>query len=201
MLETKSIDLTLAPNPHGAVFDLSDAKDPRWAGVIVLAPHARLDLTPDARKDFYILQGTLTESAASHQTGTYLSRNAQIDLKAGPAGAMLFVYCDNSALAGSNETVAPADLEWHQGGAEGMQVAPLSRTNHRLTLVSWAPGDRIGLHAHPRGEEVFVLKGELQDHRGRYPAGTWQRLYPGTNHAPFAEVATLILLRNGHLNT
>jgi anti-sigma factor ChrR (cupin superfamily) len=62
-----------------------------------------------------------------------------------------------------------------------------------------APGTRAHMHHHPRGEEIDVLEGELQDQRGRYPAGSWQRLHADPGHAPFADVDTLILLRNGHL--
>jgi anti-sigma factor ChrR (cupin superfamily) len=54
-------------------------------------------------------------------------------------------------------------------------------------------------HQHPRGEEIFVLKGTLCDKYGRYAAATWQRFPPGTGHAPFAETETLIHLRNGYL--
>jgi hypothetical protein len=46
---------------------------------------------------------------------------------------------------------------------------------------------------------MFVLSGELSDADERYPSGTWMRLHPGSAHAPFARVPTVILLRHGHL--
>ena len=88
---------------------------------------------------------------------------------------------------------------WQQGGVRGMRIAPLIDDYYRLMLVSWSPNTNVPYHDHPRGEEIFVLKGELQDQRGRYPAGTWQRLHPGTGHSPHVTADTLILLRNGHL--
>ena len=80
-----------------------------------------------------------------------------------------------------------------------MQVASLIGPDHELMLVVWSRGTHMRFHRHPQGEEIFVLQGELRDQHGCYPAGTWQRLHPGTGHAPYSETDTLILLRNGHL--
>ncbi len=201
MIQLKSVNLTQLPERESTILHLSDAADLRWAGMISLPPNTALPFDAGTRNEFYVLGGSLTEKGSAHASGTFLSRDNAADLHAGPQGAALFSYRHRLAPNGINETVASGDRNWTQGGAGGMQVAQLSLVHHRLMLVSWRPGTRIGPHAHPWGEEIFVLAGELCDQYGRYPAGTWQRLHPGAIHAPYAEVDTTILLRNGHLRT
>ncbi len=199
MVEIKTCDLEQTASAAPVVVHLSDMDDVRWAGVIFLPPRTRLPLETGVSHDIYVLKGDLAEETLRHRIGTFLSRSAEAHLIAGPDGAALFVYRDRVTTTSPNDTVAGDDRKWVQGGADGMRVARLSETHRRLMLVSWMPGTRVRGHAHPRGEEIFVLKGELCDQRGRYPAGTWQRLHPAAIHAPHAEVDTLILLRNGHL--
>ena len=200
MIETKSIDLARPVNQAGEVISFTDAGDIRWAGIVDLPAHGHLPLDPSGRNDLYILQGELIENAGLiHATGTFLRRSMGTSLIAGPQGARLFKYQDSSAPSNDHATATPSQLDWCEGGAVGMKIASLINANQRLMLVSWIPGTQMRFHHHPRGEEIFVLTGELQDQRGRYPAGTWQRLYPETGHSPYSETHTLILLRNGHL--
>jgi anti-sigma factor ChrR (cupin superfamily) len=199
MVETNSCQLEQAASATPIVANLSDADDARWAGVVFLPPRTRLPLETGARHDIYVLKGVLAEKTRRHRIGAFLSRADDAQLTAGSDGAALFVYRGGVMPASQDLTVALDDRVWFQGGVDGMHVARLYEAPHRLTLVSWTPGTKMRSHAHPRGEEIFVLKGELRDQRGCYPAGTWQRLHPAAMHAPYAEIDTLILLRNGHL--
>ena len=201
MIETKSIDLARPVNQAGEVIGFTDAGDIHWAGIVDLPAHKHLPLDLSSCNDLYILQGELIENESLiYAIGTFLRRNMGATLISGPQGARLFKYRDSSAPPSDHATVTPSQLNWCEGGAVGMKVASLINANHRLMLVSWIQGTRMHLHDHPRGEEIFVLTGELQDQHGRYPAGTWQRLYPDTGHSPYSETHTLILLRNGHLH-
>jgi len=201
VIETKSIDLTRPVNQAGEVIGFMNAGDIHWAGIVDLPAHEYLTLDVSSLNDLYILQGELVENAGPVYTvGAFLRRSKKTELIAGPEGARLLKYRDRGAAPSDHATVTPSQLIWREGGAVGMKVASLVNANHRLMLVSWARGTQIRLHDHPRGEEIFVLTGELQDQHGRYPAGTWQRLYPETSHSPYSETHTLILLRNGHLH-
>lgn len=185
------------------VIQFSDADDRRWSGTIRLAPFTALPWQVDARHDVYVIDGSVTELVmgvpAEYHRASFISRDHACVLTGGADGAILFVYRDLEALGGGSISL-PAKLQkWRRGRVAGMTVAQLSNHHHQLILVRWKPGTRAQLHKHPYGEEIYVLEGELQDQRGRYPAGTWQRLYADDGHAPFAEVDTLIMLRNGHL--
>ena len=201
-IETSSINLARTSGNSTVIVNFSSTQDPKWAGVISLPPYARLPLEANVRNDIYVLRGQLTERAIQHSSHTFLSRFTVAELYAGSQGALLFMYRDcvtTLPQPAIEKTITDSKLKWHAGGAEGMQVAPLLEGQQRLMLVSWLPGVRMNAHAHPFGEEIFVLEGALRDEYGCHVAGTWQRLHPGTVHAPYAEIKTRILLRNGHL--
>lgn len=201
MVETKSIDLDRSMSQESEIVNLSSADDLRWSAIISLPPQANVPLDTFAHNDMYVLKGSLIEVANEFQAGAYLCRTTDKGLRAGDDGVTIFVYRDRVVKSIRERTIKPGDLEWYQGGVDGMAVAPLLNTYHRLMLVSWLPNTQVDFHMHPRGEEIFVLEGELIDQKGRYPAGTWQRLHPGTGHTPYTETKTLILLRNGHLSS
>ncbi|MBL4900785.1 MAG: cupin domain-containing protein, partial [Colwellia sp.] len=52
---------------------------------------------------------------------------------------------------------------------------------------------------HFGGEEIFVIKGEFIDEYGRYPQGTWIRSPHLSEHYPYVEQETIILVKVGHL--
>jgi len=37
-------------------------------------------------------------------------------------------------------------------------------------------------HPHSGGKEIYVMRGEIRDEDGSYPAGTWLRRPPGSQH-------------------
>lgn len=198
-IETKSADLERQLGNAMEVIHLSDSRDSRWAGVYFLPSNTAVTLDESEPSEIFVIKGSLVETGLQHQRGAFLTRTGNVNLNAGREGAVFFVYRQSMTSSRRNVTLSDNDLQWYQGGAEGMKVAPLPSLHHRLSLVSWLPGTRVPRHSHPRGEEIFVLAGELRDQHDRYPAGTWQRLHPDSSHAPYAEVETLILLRNGHL--
>jgi hypothetical protein len=178
---------------------LSAEHDVRWAGVVRLAPNDTIAVDTDTRNDFYLIAGELKERGKSYVRGTFLRRGRGASMQASERGALIFVYRDTEIDGAMESTILPQQLAWFAGGGEGMRVAVIASTPERLMLVSWVGGTTIRRHSHVRGEEIFVLEGELRDERGRYPQGTWVRLHPGAMHAPYAETPTLTLVRSGHL--
>ncbi|MBT8040406.1 MAG: cupin [Xanthomonadales bacterium] len=84
--------------------------------------------------------------------------------------------------------VETAALDWEQSPAAGVWRKKLERAGDEAGIVTsvvrYAPGSRFAEHAHPLGEEVFVLDGVFADENGEYPAGTYLRNPPGSRHAP-----------------
>ena len=177
----------------------TDAHDPLWSGVLVLAPGERLQLAGDACHDLLVLSGGVDVGGdGALDGGDFAIRHGAVDLRAGSAGAQVFAYRDRAGARCDEITVKRADQPWREGRTPGMLGANLCNQGHALNLVLWQPGALTHHHAHPRGEEIFVLRGELCEHT-RHPAGSWMRLHPGAWHAPHVETPTLILVRSGHL--
>ncbi len=196
MIKTARVDLLDASS---RLVQFTDAHDPLWTGVLVLAPGERVRLAGDARHDLLVLNGTLAAGAGrSLEGGDFAIRNSAAELEAGPQGAQVLAYRDASGST-CEEIVVPRDERpWREGRTPGMLIANLCTAGHALSLLSWQPGARPRHHGHPGGEEIFVVRGELCEH-DRHPAGSWMRLHPGTWHAPHVETPTLILVRSGHL--
>ncbi|MFZ6655286.1 cupin domain-containing protein [Undibacterium sp. TJN19] len=193
--------------PHvNAYIDFTLPDDSFRAGIIELSADSALPIDSRLRHEFYVLKGQLVDGERVYRQGTFLNIDMPSDRKdmpsvrAGALGVVLFAYRDHLEIFRENKVISPDQLKWVSGGAKGMQVAILAQSPHRLMFVSWQPGTRMRFHRHPHGEEIFVLKGNLMDENGTYRAGSWQRLYPDSGHAPYAEEETLILLRNGHLH-
>jgi quercetin dioxygenase-like cupin family protein len=201
MIEIARIDLAENLMPTNRVSSLSTADDPRWAGVVTLAPSHVYVLPALSRHDVYVLRGRVEVGSDVLDEGAFASRCEAGVLRAGSEGARLFVYREPAPVHCEAITQRASEREWHAGQNPGMRIAPLSNSGHRLSLVAWEPGTRTRDHGHRNGEEILVLGGELRSHHHRYPAGTWIRLHPGARHEPFAEIPTVIMLRNGHLET
>ncbi len=201
MIERGNFNIVDAERTGEKVVNLSSADDARWAGVVVLGPTETIALCREARHDLYVLSGSIEiDGMEPMHRGTFASRCKAKAFQASEEGASVFVYREPLSEHCREVTQSAADRAWHKARAAGMQVAPLSESGHRLTLVEWEPGARTRQHDHPYGEEIFVLSGELRSGDERYPAGTWLRLHPGSRHEPFTEIPTVILLRNGHLD-
>lgn len=199
MIEHQQLGPAVMRGEGSGVVHLSSPSCARWAGFHILPPRDQLDLLQHSRHDVQVVRGALKLNGRAVAAGTFVSRGQALTLCACDEGGAFFVYSDSLSTASGHETVAPSERIWHQGAIPGMAVAPLSKIHHRVSLVAWQAGTRAPVHTHPFGEELFVLRGELQDERGAYPAGAWLRLHAGSSHAPFAEQPTLILLRSGHL--
>lgn len=200
LIETATFDISENLTATTGVVHLSAADDPRWTGVVTLAPLDEYTLPPLARHDIYVLRGSVDTDSGLLDEGAFASLCEPGVLRAGSEGVRLFIYREPTASHCEAMTQHAKQREWHAGQNPGMRVAPLSSSGHRLTLVAWEPGTRTRDHGHRNGEEILVLSGELRSYDQRYPAGTWIRLHRGARHEPFTEIPTLIMLRNGHLD-
>ena len=89
--------------------------------------------------------------------------------------------------------------EWLSSPAQGVWRKPLEReakeSGHTTSIVKYEPGSRFKSHPHPKGEEILVLEGVFSDETGDFPAGSYIRNSPGSQHAPFSEEGCTILVK------
>jgi quercetin dioxygenase-like cupin family protein len=63
------------------------------------------------------------------------------------------------------------------------------------SIVRYAPDSQFPSHTHDGGEEFIVLDGVFQDEHGDYPAGTYIRNPPTTQHRPGSEKGCTIFVK------
>jgi hypothetical protein len=80
------------------------------------------------------------------------------------------------------------DLDWQASPMAGVDRRMLDRIGGEVaratTIVRYAPGSSFSAHTHTGGEEFIVLDGVFQDEHGDYPAGTYVRNPPTSQHTP-----------------
>ena len=91
----------------------------------------------------------------------------------------------------SERIVLHADqLAWHASPIQGVERQMLDRNGGQMARATsverYAPNTEFMHHTHDGGEEILVLDGRFSDERGDYPAGTYLRNPPGSQHAPFS---------------
>jgi hypothetical protein len=90
-------------------------------------------------------------------------------------------------------------LDWVASPMVGVERRMLDRVGEEVaratSLVRYAPGSRFSAHSHGGGEEFLVLEGVFQDEHGDYPAGTYVRNPPESQHVPGSAAGCVILVK------
>lgn len=153
-------------------------------------------------EEVLVLEGTFADELGSYSAGSYV-RNPPGSGHApwSDEGCALFVKLRQFHPKDKARVVIDTRAEeWFPGLTKGIAVLPLHGFgSERVSLVRWAPQIRFVFHAHPGGEEVFVLDGAIEDEEGRYTAGSWLRNPPGSQHQPFSLEGCLLYVKIGHL--
>lgn len=152
-------------------------------------------------EEIFVLEGVFSDEFGDYPAGTYI-RNPPNSVHApfSKEGCVIFVKL-NQFDEQDTETVRvnTFDTDWQQGQGN-LQVMPLhSHVHEHTALVKWPAGEQFVPHKHFGGEEILVLSGEFIDEQGRYPKGTWLRSPHMSEHHPFVEQETIILVKVGHL--
>jgi anti-sigma factor ChrR (cupin superfamily) len=156
-------------------------------------------------EEFFVLEGAFGDEHAIYPAGTYVRNpvGTSHSPRVGADGCLILVKLyqmeddDQSQIA-----VDTGAGSWHAGRNAGIEAQRLHEYGkERVALVRWAPDSCTRHHRHPGGQEVFVISGSYSDEFGEYPAGTWIRYPPGTEHAPCAGPdGALTYVKVGHLS-
>ncbi|MDX1570809.1 MAG: cupin domain-containing protein [Xanthomonadales bacterium] len=97
------------------------------------------------------------------------------------------------------EHVETGRMEWVPSPAPGVERKMLDRIGEEAaratSLVRYAPHSSFPRHGHPAGEEFLVLEGTFYDDYGEFPAGTYVRNPPGTEHEPYTREGCVIFVK------
>ena len=154
-----------------------------------------------AGEEIFVLEGVFSDENGDYPAGSYLRNPAgSSHAPFSKEGCTLFVKL-NQFKEGDDALVALNTHEqpWLQGQG-GLTVKPLHQyEGESVALVHWPAGERFAPHKHWGGEEILVLKGEFKDEHGSYPKGTWIRSPHLSEHFPYVDEETIILVKVGHL--
>jgi len=152
-------------------------------------------------EEIYVLDGVFSDENGDYPAGTYL-RNPPGSTHAPftKEGCTLFVKLDQFNPADSAHIVLrPEQQQWRPGHGNLKVLSLHEFETQHTALVHWPASEKFQPHRHWGGEEIFVIKGEFCDEHGVYPAGSWLRSPHLSEHTPFVEIETLILVKTGHL--
>lgn len=152
-------------------------------------------------EEILVLSGVFSDQSGDYHAGTYF-RNPEgfIHAPFSKEGCVLLVKLHQFKDGDNEHVVIDTKKTYWSSGIGGLSVMPLhSFKGESTALVKWPKGERFQLHRHFGGEEVFVIKGEFIDEYGRYPQGTWIRSPHLSEHNPYVEEETIILVKVGHL--
>ncbi len=81
-------------------------------------------------------------------------------------------------------------------GVERRRLDRLDAQTERVTtIVRYAPGSAFSSHVHGGGEEFIVLEGVFQDDYGDWPAGSYVRNPPTSEHTPRSDDGCIIMVK------
>ncbi len=152
-------------------------------------------------EEIFVLEGTFSDENGDYPAGSYLrnppgSAHAPFSVD----GCELFVKLNQfNERDQKSVRISTQTNPWLQGMG-GLQVMPLHEfEGEHVALVKWPVGEKFQPHRHFGGEEILVLSGVFQDEHGKYPKHTWIRSPHMSEHFPFVEEETIIMVKTGHL--
>ena len=93
--------------------------------------------------------------------------------------------------------VDSGSLPWRETPYDGVRWKKLAfdpDSGHSAVLLRFEPGAEYGAHAHPEGEEYWVLEGSLEDGGRTYGAGTYVHHPAGSVHRPASREGCLLFV-------
>ena len=95
--------------------------------------------------------------------------------------------------------VHAAKLPWKVSPMPGVERRMLDRLGDEVaratTIVRYAPNSVFSPHVHTGGEEFLVLEGIFQDEHGDFPAGSYIRNPPESQHTPGSATGCTIFVK------
>lgn len=154
-------------------------------------------------EEVFVLDGTFSDESGDYGPGSYLrnppgSQHSPFSQE----GCTLFIKLGQFAEDDRETVRINTQTQTWMPGRGGLHVMPLHHHGTEGTaLVRWPAGEVFIPHTHFGGEEILVVSGTFRDELGEYPPLTWIRSPHMSQHYPYVEEETLILVKTGHLPT
>jgi ChrR Cupin-like domain len=149
-------------------------------------------------KDIYVIAGRISSGANVFNEGAYFGLNDVVEIVA-LAPTVIFVFSCPGPDREASCVLANTESAFRQGRNPGIRRYDLRTRPYHVAIVDFAPGTHIPAHSHPRGEEIYILSGELFEAPVHLAQHAWHRVLPAEMHSPIAHDRARILLFTNHL--
>ncbi len=95
-------------------------------------------------------------------------------------------------------SIDSGELPWRDSPSEGVSWKKIhfdKASGNSVVLLRFEAGAEYAAHAHPKGEEYWIISGELQEGSKLYGAGTYVIHPPGSKHKPKSPSGCVVLVR------
>ncbi len=175
----------------------------RATTIVRFAPGSYFDAhTHGGGEEYFVLEGVFSDESGDYPAGTYVRNPIGTSHKPHTdEGATIFVKLHQFDIDDTHQFhIDTTSAAFGPGPEEGVSVLPLhSAASEEVAVVRLSPGAQSSAGDH-MGEEILVLEGTLLDDAGSYPAGSWIRTPPWSEHTVWSEDGCLIYRKTGHLS-
>jgi anti-sigma factor ChrR (cupin superfamily) len=199
-------DIEWQPSPSETVWrkrlELSGPKEAgRVTSVVRYDPQSKFSAHDHPLgEEIFVLDGVFSDEHGDWPAGTFLLNPEGFRHAPHSAGGCRLFVKLRQYRGREHVAIDTAKATWQAGDLPGTEVMPLYEGDgERIFLFRAPPGCSVPEHAHPGGEELFVIEGSLTDENGTCRAGDWVRSPVGSKHTPSSEDGVLAYVKIGHL--
>ncbi len=152
-------------------------------------------------EEILVLDGTFSDETGDFKAGTYF-RNPKgfIHAPFSKEGCIILVKLHQMSPDDTARLAIETDKAKWTTIDRGVRVLILHKFGtERVVMMDLPKGTSGPQHAHPGGEEIYIIKGGFHDEFGNYGPGTWLRLPPDSEHCPVINEDSLLWVKSGHL--
>ncbi len=152
-------------------------------------------------EEILVLDGTFSDETGDFKAGTYF-RNPKgfIHTPFSKEGCIILVKLHQMSPDDTARLAIETDKAKWTTIDRGVRVLILHKFGtERVVMMDLPKGTSGPQHAHPGGEEIYIIKGGFHDEFGNYGPGTWLRLPPDSEHCPVIDEDSLLWVKSGHL--
>lgn len=205
-VDTAAMEWTASPSRtvwRKRVHLVGPAEAGQVTSVVRYAPSASFHAHahPDG-EEILVLEGVFSDEHGDWPAGTYLLnpegfRHAPFSREGCTLLVKLRQYPGRARL---HVALRTDTVPWQPTPVGGVAVRPLYAQEgfaDTMRLERWERGAALGRFEYGAGAELFVLAGAFEDEAGRYGAGAWLRLPPGSGLEPTAVEDCVLYIKEG----
>jgi anti-sigma factor ChrR (cupin superfamily) len=204
VINTQEVDWVESPNPQvlRKQLEREAAESGHVTSIVKYKPGS--EFKPHSHplgEEIYVLEGVFSDENGDYPAGTYL-RNppGSSHTPFSKEGCVIYVKLNQFAAEDKQKVVIDTKNTGWRAGHGNLEVMPLHTFGtENIALVKWPAGEKFLPHSHYGGEEILVLEGVFKDEDGDYPKHTWLRNHHLSQHHPWVDEPTVILVKTGHL--